>query len=113
MDELAEEDKFYLSDDYKRNVLEHMSTSQLLDMLLIHPTVHVSPSYRDTGLTASYTFKPLSNLVRWYQSTGPQQHSWQCPSCLDLPFCCCSRCRVVHIVYWHSFLTCHASGPSD
>lgn len=63
VDELAEEDKFYLSDDYKRNVLEHMSTSQLLDMLLIHPTVHVSPSYRDTGLTASYTFKPLSNLV--------------------------------------------------
>ncbi len=40
-----------------------MSTAQLLDMLLIHPTVQVSPSYRDTGLTASYTFKPLSNLV--------------------------------------------------
>lgn len=64
MDDLAEEDRFYLGDEYKRTVLEHMSSSQLLDMLLIHPTVSVSPSYRDTGLTASYTFKPLSNLVR-------------------------------------------------
>ena len=40
-----------------------MSLPQLLDMLLINPVVHVSPSYRDTGLTACYTFKPLSNLV--------------------------------------------------
>jgi hypothetical protein len=63
IDDLAEEDRFYLGDDYKRTVLEHMSTSQLLDMLLIHPTVSVSPSYRDTGLTAIYTFKPLSNLA--------------------------------------------------
>jgi arginine deiminase len=63
IDDLAEEDRLYLGDGYKRTVLEHMSTSQLLDMLLIHPTVSVSPSYRDTGLTASYTFKPLSNLV--------------------------------------------------
>lgn len=62
-DDLAEEDRYYLNDAYKRTVLEHMSTAQLLDMLLIHPTVCVSPSYRDTGLTASYTFKPLSNLV--------------------------------------------------
>ena len=70
--------RYYLSDDYKRTVLEHMSTNQLLDMLLIHPTVHVSPSYRDTGLTASYTFKPLSNLVgfcdsRWLSGGNPGQ----------------------------------------
>ena len=63
MDDLATEDRFYLSDGYKRSVLEHMSLPQLLDTLLIHPTVYVSPSYRDTGLTASYSFKPLSNLV--------------------------------------------------
>lgn len=63
MEDLAEEHRFYLSDEYKRTVLEHMSLPQLLDMLLINPTVHVSPSYRDTGLTACYTFKPLSNLV--------------------------------------------------
>jgi len=44
-------------------VLEHMSIHQLIDTILINPTVHVSPSYRDTGLSASYTFKPLSNLV--------------------------------------------------
>ncbi len=40
-----------------------MSIHQLIDTILINPTVHVSPSYRDTGLSASYTFKPLSNLV--------------------------------------------------
>ena len=57
------EDRFYLSDGYKRSVLEHMSLPQLLDTLLIHATVYISPSYRDTGLTASYSFKPLSNLV--------------------------------------------------
>ena len=30
---------------------------------MTNPTVHVRPSYRDTGLSASYTFQPLSNLV--------------------------------------------------
>ena len=63
MDDLAVEDRFYLSDGYKRSVLEHMSLPQLLDTLLINATVYISPSYRDTGLTASYSFKPLSNLV--------------------------------------------------
>jgi hypothetical protein len=40
-----------------------MSVTQLIDLILINPTVHLAPSYRDTGLTASYTFEPLSNLV--------------------------------------------------
>ena len=40
-----------------------MSVTQLIDILLINPTVTVTPTQRDTGLTASYTFKPLSNLV--------------------------------------------------
>jgi len=63
MEDLAVEDRFYLSEGYKRSVLEHMSLPQLLDTLLINATVYISPSYRDTGLTASYSFKPLSNLV--------------------------------------------------
>ena len=46
-----------------QKVLEHMSVSQLIDIILINPTVHLTPSFRDTGLTASYTFQPLSNLV--------------------------------------------------
>ncbi len=40
-----------------------MSTTQLIDTVMINPTVSLQPSYRDTGLTASYTFEPLSNLV--------------------------------------------------
>lgn len=28
---------------------QHMSVPQLIDTILINPTVHVSPSYRDTG----------------------------------------------------------------
>lgn len=62
----------YVSDQYKRVVLEHMSIEQLIDTLMINPTVHLSPSYRDTGLHASYTFQPLSNLVytRDQQITG-------------------------------------------
>ena len=63
LSELREEDQKYLSDDYKRDVLQHMSIPQLIDTIMINPTVHISPSYRDTGLSASYTFQPLSNLV--------------------------------------------------
>jgi hypothetical protein len=44
-------------------VMEHMSVTQLIDIILINPTVHLTPSGRDTGFTASYTFEPLSNLV--------------------------------------------------
>lgn len=62
-EDIEEGDRYYLSDAYKRKVLEHMSVAQLIDTILINPTVRLAPSYRDTGLTASYTFQPLSNLV--------------------------------------------------
>lgn len=57
------EEKFYVGDTYKMQVIEAMSSSQLVDLIMTNPTVHVSPSYRDTNFTASYSFKPLSNLV--------------------------------------------------
>jgi arginine deiminase len=60
---VSADDAFYASDAYKRRVLEHMSIAQLIDTLLINPTVDLKPSGRDTGLTATYEFKPLSNLV--------------------------------------------------
>lgn len=56
-------DRHYLSDAYKREVIENMSTQQLIDTVMINPTVHLAPSYRDTGLVATYSFQPLSNLV--------------------------------------------------
>ena len=62
-EEFEEGDRAYLSDDYKRRVLEHMSINQLIDTILINPTVQLSPSRRDTGFTATYSFQPLSNLV--------------------------------------------------
>ncbi len=40
-----------------------MAVNQLVDTILINPTVSITPSLRDTGLAASYTFHPLSNLV--------------------------------------------------
>lgn len=63
IEELAEADRKYVSDAYKREVIEHMSVPQLIDTIMINPTVRITPSYRDTGLTATYTFQPLSNLV--------------------------------------------------
>lgn len=60
---VAEADRVYLTDDYKRRVLEHMSIGQLIDTIMINPTVHLAPSSRDTGLVATYEFQPLSNLV--------------------------------------------------
>lgn len=63
LEEIEAEDRYYLSDEYKRKVVEHMAVPQLIDTILINPTVHLAPSYRDTGLTATYSFEPLSNLV--------------------------------------------------
>ena len=63
IDELAEGDRKYVSDAYKREVVEAMSTSQLVDTIMINPKVIITPSQRDTGLSAAYGFHPLSNLV--------------------------------------------------
>ena len=53
----------YVSDNYKRKVLENMSPDQLIDVILTNPTVTVKPSFRDTGVSASYEFEPLTNLI--------------------------------------------------
>lgn len=63
LEDIEAADRHYLSDEYKRKVLEHMSVPQLIDTILTNPTVNLAPSYRDTGLTATYSFEPLSNLV--------------------------------------------------
>lgn len=48
-EDLEEADRFYLSDDYKRQVVSHMSISQLIEICLINPTVTLLPSYRCTA----------------------------------------------------------------
>ena len=48
-EDIEEKDRYYLSDEYKSTVLSHMSVPQLIDAILINPTVHLAPSYRDTG----------------------------------------------------------------
>lgn len=55
--------EFYVSDKYKRQVIEGMGVQQLVDIIFTNPTVTVSPSPRDTGFIASYKFDPLSNIV--------------------------------------------------
>uniref|UniRef100_A0A061SHR1 Arginine deiminase n=1 Tax=Tetraselmis sp. GSL018 TaxID=582737 RepID=A0A061SHR1_9CHLO len=62
-DTFPEEDMYYLSDGYKRHVLESMSVTQIIDTILTRPIVHIAHSGRDTGMTASYSFRPLSNLI--------------------------------------------------
>jgi hypothetical protein len=44
--DLTEADRHYLSDAYKREVVSAMSTSQLIEICLINPTVTLLPSYR-------------------------------------------------------------------
>mmetsp|Transcript_9474 Transcript_9474/g.24329 ORF Transcript_9474/g.24329 Transcript_9474/m.24329 type:complete len:382 (-) Transcript_9474:131-1276(-) len=61
--EIEEKFKKYVGDDYKRHVLESMSSDQLIDVILTKPTVSVCPSFRDTGVSASYEFEPLTNLI--------------------------------------------------
>ena len=66
---LSSADRFYIGDEYKKQVLECMSTDQLVDVVLTGPTVNVQPSFRDTGFTAAYKFEPLTNA----QFTRDQQ----------------------------------------
>lgn len=56
-------EEYYVSDKYKRQVIEEMGQQQLVDIIFTNPTVTVTPSPRDTGFTASYQFHPLSNIV--------------------------------------------------
>lgn len=63
LEELSKCEQYYLSDEYKRRVLEGMSVYQLIEVVLVNPTVWLAPSDRDTGLTSTYEFQPLSNLV--------------------------------------------------
>jgi hypothetical protein len=46
LSDLSDADRFYLSDEYKAQVVSHMSTSQLIEICLINPTVTLTPSYR-------------------------------------------------------------------
>jgi len=59
----TESDRYFVGDEYKRKVLEVMSSEQLIDVILCHPTVEMRPSFRDTGFTASYRFDPLTNMM--------------------------------------------------
>uniref|UniRef100_A0A7R9SVT1 Arginine deiminase n=1 Tax=Polyblepharides amylifera TaxID=1486889 RepID=A0A7R9SVT1_9CHLO len=69
INELTEEDLYFLSEKYKAQVLETMSTEHLIDMIMTIPTVYLKPSLRDTGFTATYQFEPLTNM----QYTRDQQ----------------------------------------
>ncbi|GJQ10253.1 hypothetical protein GpartN1_g2044.t1 [Galdieria partita] len=55
--------EYYISEEYKRLVLEAMSSDQLTDIVKTFPTVTITHSTRDTGVSASYSFQPLTNLV--------------------------------------------------
>jgi hypothetical protein len=39
LEDLAEVDRKYVGDEYKREVVEHMSIPQLVDTIMINPTV--------------------------------------------------------------------------
>lgn len=40
-----------------------MSTDQLVETIVIRPTVTLTPTAKHSGLTSEYSFKPLSNLI--------------------------------------------------
>ena len=62
-------DPYYVTDHYKSSVLRAMSPEQLIDVILTAPRVVITPSFRDTGFTATYEFRPKANL----QFTRDQQ----------------------------------------
>jgi hypothetical protein len=44
LQDMIESDRHYLSDNYKREVVEQMGVSQLIDTVMINPTVSLRPS---------------------------------------------------------------------
>ncbi|KCV72527.1 hypothetical protein H696_00119 [Fonticula alba] len=54
---------YYVSDEYKRTVIEAMSDFQLVDIVMTQPLVSVMASGRDTNVLASFSLQPLTNLV--------------------------------------------------
>lgn len=43
--------------------MHEMSTDQLIETIMIRPTVTLIPTDQHTGLTSAYSFEPLSNLI--------------------------------------------------
>lgn len=95
LSDLSEADCYYLSDDYKASVVSHMSTSQLIEICLINPTVTLTPSYRCASSTCVvYTTQhnaPPSTLHRSMYSAAAAFLA-HFKACLDhssthVPFC--------------------------
>lgn len=60
---LSETERHFVSEDYKVEAVEAMSTQQLVDVIFSRPTVDIRRSFRDTGFTARYRFEPLTNVL--------------------------------------------------
>ncbi|KAL0231991.1 hypothetical protein PCE1_002987 [Barthelona sp. PCE] len=55
---------YYLSSDYKRENIRKMSDDQLVQIILTRPNIVLSPSSRNTPVTAiRFDLRPLGNLV--------------------------------------------------
>eukprot|EP00792_Barthelona_sp_PAP020_P006246 TRINITY_DN2944_c0_g1_i2.p1 TRINITY_DN2944_c0_g1~~TRINITY_DN2944_c0_g1_i2.p1 ORF type:complete len:406 (+),score=99.34 TRINITY_DN2944_c0_g1_i2:50-1267(+) len=63
-DTLNENQKYLLTDEYKKISISGMSSAQLLRLILLRPTVFLKPSSNNTPLIADFTkTNPLANLV--------------------------------------------------
>jgi len=61
---LTETDRYYLSDEYKRECLDKMNEEQLVEIILTHPTIDLRKADKNTELLAvNYSYQPLVNLV--------------------------------------------------
>eukprot|EP01006_Ploeotia_vitrea_P018948 TRINITY_DN50866_c0_g1_i1.p1 TRINITY_DN50866_c0_g1~~TRINITY_DN50866_c0_g1_i1.p1 ORF type:complete len:468 (-),score=52.26 TRINITY_DN50866_c0_g1_i1:182-1585(-) len=64
LDELTDEEKYLLSDDYKRQALQGKTGQELYQIVITRPTVHLEKAEKNTPLvTVATTNRPLSNLV--------------------------------------------------
>lgn len=63
MSESGVDSDYWITDEYKRQVLREMTPQQLVDCVLTNPRVTLTRTPGDTGLSAAYTFEPLSNII--------------------------------------------------
>ncbi len=61
---MSENDMYYLSDAYKRSVIEKMAVGQLIEVIMSSPTITLRKADRNTALIMTdVSCKPLGNMV--------------------------------------------------
>ncbi|MFI3333376.1 MAG: arginine deiminase family protein [Rikenellaceae bacterium] len=49
-------------EEYKKEIITELSVAELIDIMIMQPTIILHPTAHNTGITATYQYNPLMNL---------------------------------------------------